>query len=251
MNKKHSKLIICNLLFALVIICLYSPGILALSPFSPSAAKAALSIAIGAIALPVFIVMNKSLLSEKQLDLLDKNEKNPEEKITQVMEACLHSKVLGGIAKSALGQMRQLKTLETNFERIVGQRFERGSLSYQKFITAMDSASKALFQGYLKISNKLLIFNEREYRTLSSDEYLHDDIPDDIQRQKLLLYNENLDGARRILEDNEGILLGLERLMTEIANSDYSDREVDSAAREIDELLKQLEHYKTKYTDYH
>lgn len=245
MNKKYIKLAAMDALFAVGMICLYSPGIAGLSPLSQSTVKAALSIAVAAMAVPAFIYVNKAMLSEKQLNLLDKGEGNQKDKIMTVLNSCSQSKVLGNIVKSTELQMQRVETSALNFDRLVSHRFEKGSLSYQKFIGVMDSASKAMFDGYVRIANKMVMFDEAEYERLSGDEYLYDDIPDDIQRQKYALYNENLESARKILEKNEIILLGLDKLMTEISNNDYSDEDMNSTAREIDMLLKQLEYYKT------
>lgn len=245
MNRKYIKLIIIDGLFAAGMVCLYSPGIIGLSPLSQSTLKAALSIAIGVVAIPMFIYVNKVMLSEKQLSLLDKDEGNRKDKIVTVLNSCRQSKVLGSIVRSTELQMQRVENSALNFDRFVSHRFEKGSLSYQKFITVMESASKAMFDGYVQIANKMVMFDEAEYERLSGDEYLYDDIPDDIQKQKYALYNENLESARRILEKNEIILLGLDKLMTEISNNDDSDEDMNTTAREIDTLINQLEYYKT------
>ena len=46
----------------------------------------------------------------------------------------------------------------------------------------------------------MVIFEEDEYQKLLGDEYLYDDIPDDIQRERFKLYNKNLNSIKEILE---------------------------------------------------
>ena len=185
---KYTKFLLGNGAFAAVAVCLYSPGLIGLSPFSPNAAAAAASVAIGAAAVPAFIWMN--------------------------------------------------------FERLTARRFEAGTLSYQKFMAVMHSAQAALEKGYVRMANKMIIFDEAEYRRLTSDAYKKDDIPDQIQEEKRKLYDTNLEDLRGILESHERILLGIDHLMMEMSEVDCSDHEIDHAAQEIDTLLKQLEYYK-------
>ena len=111
---KYAKLIAGNAAFAAAAVCLYSPGLLGLSPFSPSAAVAAASIAVGVIAVPTFVWMNKCLLAEKEIKLLGSGEEKSEEKAIELMEAYRSSKVLGGIAKSAVSQMKRMENVQEN-----------------------------------------------------------------------------------------------------------------------------------------
>lgn len=242
--KKYIKFLAGNGAFAAAAVCLYSPGLIGLSPFSSNAVAAAAAVAIGAAAVPAFIWMNKSLLADKEIKLLETGEDRAEEKAMELMETYRSSKILGGIARSAISQMERMENARSNFEKLVSRRFEAGTLSYQKFMAVVHSAQAALSKGYVKMANKMIIFDEAEYRKLTSDEYRKDDIPDQIQEEKRELYERNLDDLRAILESHEKILLGIDHLMTEMSDVDYSDHEIDHAAQEIDVLLKQLEYYK-------
>lgn len=241
---RYMKLILGNAAFAAGAVCLYSPGLIGLSPFSSSAVAAAASIAIGVTGIPAFIWMNRCLLAEKEVKLLGIGEEAVEEKTIRLMENYRSGRVLGGIAKSALSQMERMNGAEKNFEKLAARRFQPGTLSYEKFMTVIHSARKSLEKGYVRMANKMVIFDEAEYRKLTTDEYRKDDIPDKIQEEKRDLYEKNLEDMRSILENHERILLGIDHLMMEMSNVDYSDHEVDHAVQEIDTLLKQLEYYK-------
>ena len=54
----------------------------------------------------------------------------------------------------------------------------------------------------------------------------------------------NLNSIKEILEKNEIILLGIDKLMTEISDLESTDNEMNETASEIDSLLNQLEYYK-------
>ena len=241
---KYIKFFAGNAAFAAAAVCLYSPGLIGLSPFSSNAVTAAASVAIGAAAVPAFIWMNKRFLAEKEVKLLGTNEEKADQKAMELMESFCSSKVLGGIAKSALSQMERMEHAEKNFERLTDRRFSAQTLSYQKFMAVIHSAQAALSKGYVKMANKMIIFDEAEYRKLTTDEYRKDDIPDKIQEEKRALYEKNLDELRLVLENHERILLGIDHLMAEMSDLEQPEQAIDQAATQIDGLLKQLEYYR-------
>ena len=110
-------------------------------------------------------------------------------------------------------------------------------------MAVIGNASKALESGIVRIANKMVIFDEKEYRKLCSQEYKLDDIPDHIQEEKRKLYDENLDDMRLILEKNEKVLLEVDQLTLEMSELDYTEQDIEAAAEQIRELLGQLEYY--------
>ena len=68
------KLLGANAAFAAAMVCLFSPGLLGLSPFAANAAAAAASIAVGVVAVPSFVMMNRALLAERKEELLEADE---------------------------------------------------------------------------------------------------------------------------------------------------------------------------------
>lgn len=240
---KYIKLFAGNAAFAVAAICLFSPGLIGLSPFNANTAKAAASIAVSVIAVPSFVLMNKALLTEKKAEFLKVSEDNAGKKARELLERCRFSSVLGGIAISAISQIERMENETAAFENLVSRRFGPGTLSYEKFMGVIRSAADALSKGIVRIANKIIIFDEAEYKKLSSVQYQMDDIPDDIQEKKKQLYDENLDDMRSILEKNEKVLLEVDHLMMEMSDMDYSQQDIDKAAAEVNKLLSQLEYY--------
>ena len=240
MQKKYIKLVIGNLVFAILMICLYSPGLIGLSVFNDSVVVSAAAAAIAVVAILFFTLFNRSILLNKEFNLIEGKEEKSIKKVTEIMESYKKSEVLGRIAQSSLAQMKRLKTAENNYEKLISRRFQPGTFSYEKFINVIRSSTIVLDNGYIKIANKMVIFDEEEYQKLLGDEYLYDDI----QREKFELYNKNLTGIKEMLEKNEIILLGIDKLMTEISDLESTDNEMNETASEIDSLLSQLEYYK-------
>ena len=240
---KYAKLFTANAAFAAAMVCLFSPGLIGLSPFGANAALAAASIAVGVISVPSFILMNKALLTEKKAELLEMGEENAGKKAVRLMEDCTSSRALGGIARSAIGQAERMEQQVSTFEQLVFRRFGEGTLSCKKFMSVIGCAADAVEKGGVRIANKMVIFDEKEYEKLCSGEYKLDDIPDDIQEEKLKLYEENLEDMRSILEKNEKVLLEVDQLMMEMSEMDYTEQDIDGVAQQIRELLGQLEYY--------
>ncbi len=240
---KYTKLIVSNAAFAGGMVCLFSPGLIGLTPFSANAALAAAAIAVGIISVPSFVLMNKALLTEKKAELLKLNEEDAGDKAVSLMESYVSNRVLGGIARSASGQAERMEQQVSTFETLVCRRFGQGTISYGKFMAVIGNASKALESGIVRIANKMVIFDEKEYRKLCSREYKLDDIPDHIQEEKRKLYDENLDDMRLILEKNEKVLLEVDQLTLEMSELDYTEQDIEAAAEQIRELLGQLEYY--------
>ncbi len=238
------KLAAFNIWIVFLVVCLYSPGLIGLSWSHENVLVAASSITTGVMLALIFLMVNWYLLADRKAELIQKGEEKLDQKVAEVMEGYKRSKVLGEIAKSTLAQIKRLQNAQGNFENLVNRRFEPGTLSYKKFMRVMEEASRALENGYILMSNKMLIFDEAEYAKLSTDDYRRDAIPDDIQEEKKKLYDRNLESIQNILRENEKILLGLDHLMMGISDTDYSEKDVDNAAAEINNLLKQLEYYK-------
>ena len=241
--KRYVKLFAGNAAFAGALVCLYSPGLIGLSPLNPNIFAAAASIAVGVIAVPSFVWMNKMFLTDRAPELLKIDDSEAAEKAAELMGRFTSSRVLGGIAQSALSHLEWTQNAEKNFEKLVIRRFGTGNLSYAKFMGVMRQASEALSKGMVRMVNKMIIFDELEYRKLSSGEYKKDDIPDSIQEEKKRLYDKNLGDLRFLLEKNEKVLLEVDHLMLELSEADYSGEDIDAAGGQINELLKQLEYY--------
>lgn len=243
--KKPVKLICGNAAYAVVLICLYSPGLIGLSPFKENAVMAAASVAVAVMAIPGFIIINRALLrdTKPEVKLLKRDEENVYEKVIQSLESYLENSAMRDIASSALSQVKRLEKSRDTAQNLIERRFENGTLSYTKFMSVVDNAANHLLDGYVMISNKMSIFDEEEYRNLFTDAYKNDSIPDEVQEQKKKLYGDNIKTMQGILEKNEEILLGIDHLMVEISNKDFSEYDVNSATAEIDNLIKQLNYY--------
>ena len=121
------------------------------------------------------------------------------------------------------------------------RKFNKGSLTYQKFAAISESARAAIFSNMAGMLNRMRVIDDAEYSKLLN--YKNDDIPDDIQIQRLELYNKNIEAVKEQRNQNEKLLFKLDELMLELAASEITDTSQIKAYAEIDTLIKQIQYY--------
>lgn len=242
-TSKTKKILFFNLFFAFFIIILYSPGFIGLSILKGNVALRIFSGVLIVLLVALFIFCNKSFLEMKQKKFVTKNQNGIQKAESYMKEYCA-SKYLGSIAQSAIIQNAKINKERINFERLVENRFSKDSLSYDKFMAVMETAEKTLKNGYMRIINKMIVFDEEEYELLVTGKYKYDEIPDEIQEEKYALYERNLAEMREILRKNEEALLQLNKLTLELSDFDISDEKMEYTVADIKELLQQLDYYK-------
>ncbi|MCI9557932.1 hypothetical protein VSQ48_04815 [Candidatus Ventrimonas sp. KK005] len=242
-KSKWMKLGAFNLWIVFLAVCLYSPGLIGLSPAHENILIAASSITTGVMLTLIFFMVNWYLLAGKKTELIQMGDENLKEKVVEVMRRRTKNKDLDKIGKVTVAQLERLDVVKENFQKLVERRFKSETLSYKKFMGAMEKADFALINGYIKMTTKVMIIDEPEYVKFSLEEYQNDVILDDIQEEKKKLYHKSLESMRNILRENEKILLRLDHLMLEISDTDYSEQNVDYAVEEINNLIAQLQFY--------
>ena len=170
-------------------------------------------------------------------------DENLKEKVVEVMRRRTKNKDLDKIGKVTVAQLERTEVVKKNFQKLVKRRFKSETLSYKKFMGAVEKADYAMLTGYVKMTTKAMVIDEPEYVKFSLEEYQNDVILDDIQEEKKKLYHKSLESMRDILRENEKILLRLDHLMLEISDTDYSEQNVDYAVEEINNLIAQLQFY--------
>ena len=242
-KSKWMKLGAFNLWIVFLAVCLYSPGLIGLSPAHENILIAASSITTGVMLTLIFLMVNWYLLAGKKTELIQMGDENLKEKVVEVMRRRTKNKDLDKIGKVTVAQLERTEVLKKNFQKLVKRRFKSGTLSYKKFMGAVEKADYAMLTGYVKMTAKAMVIDEPEYVKFSLEEYQNDVILDDIEEEKKKLYHKSLESMRDILRENEKILLRLDHLMLEIADTDYSEQNVDDAVEEINNLITQLEFY--------
>ena len=163
------------------------------------------------------------------------------EEIRQELQHYLGSGLFGQVARSSLDQLDKCEKMQAGVNEILNRKFDKGSLTYQRFDTIAGSAQNTVMANMVNMLNRMRVIDDGVYARLLN--YKHDDIPDDIQIQQLELYNKNIAAVKEQRNQNERLIYKLDELRLELAASESVDAAGIKAYAEIDTLIKQIEYY--------
>ena len=243
-REKWVRLLSLNLGIAAANIIVFSPGLIGLELGASALAAASGSTIIFLSGAGLFYG-NYKLLSEPE---------NPIP-VNQI------STVEGYIG--ALNDQRDLKTFEKNIEllldqierlqkknktirEILLQIFSASEIAYKKFDAVIAEVEKIFFMNIRSVLNKLNAFDEDDYNFVRSRQEAGA-FSEQFMEEKLKVYYEYIKFVNAATEDNEQILLKLDKLLLEISGlNSIESGELEQMAGmiEIDNLIKQAKYYK-------
>ncbi|KKH45079.1 hypothetical protein EO95_02840 [Methanosarcina sp. 1.H.T.1A.1] len=145
-----------------------------------------------------------------------------------------------------LDQIERLQKKNKTIRDVLLQIFSASEMSYKKFDTVIVEVEKIFFMNIRSILNKLDAFDEKDYNSVRKN-YEEGAIPQQLYEEKFKVGNEYINFVKAATEDNEQILLKLDKLLLEISglNSVESGQLEQMAGMiEIDNLIKQAKYYK-------
>lgn len=233
------KLAVGNLLFAVVAVILYSPGLIGLK-FGVTAVKSALCVSVGITGVIGWIGFNLYNLSGKNVKVLESHETSLSE-LRGSFQELPGKKSLSGNISASVKQIDKWEEARSTYLRQVKIKFGHTSLTSVKYSGVLDRIEEVLRRNLAVVYNKCAVFKESEYQLLISVEYQNDEIDDGIQEQRLELYNQSIEDIRGLLAENEKLLYKLDSLMFRMA--DLQDRDNSAAEEEIEKLVDDLQYY--------
>lgn len=240
MNKTY-KLIFLNLAIVIIAIIAYSPGFLFLRPSDESVFRAGMSIITFLALIIAFFYGNLTLLKpQKKVTYTKENIKDMRE-AQSILSSYINGEYFGEIASTVINQISRLDSSTQRAKSEIGRRFERGSLSWQKFYGAVEEANAIALDNVISLANRMQFFNESEYARLKK--YQSDAIPDDIQVQQLELYQTNMKLMESAVSVNENLILGLDKLSIELAKPGEIEEQNTNLLSDIKKLTEEVKYY--------
>ena len=244
-RKKLIKLSGLNLGIAAANIITFSPRLIGLGLFGASALETALGI--------TFIFLSGAGLIYGNYELLTGLEKvvqtNKIRTVEDYIEALNIHRGLKTFEKNVdllLDQIERLQKKNKTIRDILLQIFSASEMSYKKFDAVIAEVEKIFFMNIRSILNKLDAFDEEDYNFVRK-KYEEGAFSHELLKEKLKVFNEYIYFVKAATEDNEQILLKLDKLLLEISglNSIESGQLEQMAGMiEIDNLIKQAKYYK-------
>ena len=239
-NVNYVKLAVLNLIVVFTAVICYSPGLLNLRPSDSGVLRPGMSIFMALVLLFAFFYGNHQLLTEPKRSRVSADSVNDIKKAGMVLKSYFTSRPLGDTARVASEQLRRMDNLFGNTETIISEKFEKGSMSWGRYDAIVKSAEKSAVNNVVAMANRMQIFADRDYEKLTR--YQNDQIPDDIQKKQLELYEENLQKIKDAIALNEELLLKIETLMFELS-SENDNEEHDEILEEIEKLTSEVKLY--------
>ena len=144
----------------------------------------------------------------------------------------------------AIDQIVRLQKKNKNILDILPQSFGDSEITCNKFGAAIAEVKDAFFTNIRNILNKLDTFDEDDYNFIIK-KHEAGSVSDQIMKDKFEVYNEYVTSINAATENNEQILMMLDKLLLRISDLNCSDSgQRDQMADMIDDLIKQLEYYK-------
>jgi hypothetical protein len=145
-----------------------------------------------------------------------------------------------------LDQIERLQNKNKIIRDILLQIFSASEMSYKKFDGVISEVEKIFFMNIRSILNKMNAFDEDDYNFIRTKRE-SGDFSEQFMVEKIEVYNKYITFIKAATEDNEEILLKLDKLLLELSglNSVESGQlEKMPGMIEIDNLIKQTGVYK-------
>jgi hypothetical protein len=155
-----------------------------------------------------------------------------------------HPKTFERTLQRALEHVRKMKRKKAVITDILLQKFDEGEMSYIKFKTAVENVEKVMCVNMRSMLSRISAFDEEEFNQIRKEAKFR---PSPTMQQSLEIYLEYITFAEKAVEQNEEILLKLDRLLAEVSKFNTIDSTQlgeMSAMQELESLITDTKWYK-------
>jgi parvulin-like peptidyl-prolyl isomerase len=239
------RLLGLNLGIAAANIAVFSSGLLDVDLFGAGALEAAFGSAFLVFSGSGLVYGNYKLLSEPE-KAIRIGAKSTKEDYIEALNEHRGLKTFERNIDLLLDQIERLQKKNKTIRDILLQIFNASEISYQKFDAVIAEVENIFFKNIRSIINKLNAFDEDDYNFIKKQRN-SGAFSEEIMEEKFNVYNEYIRFVKEATEDNEQILLKLDKLLLEISGLnciESGELEQMAGMIEIDNLIKQAKYYK-------
>lgn len=244
-NSKFISLIKINSAIVILNIVLFSPGLLNIEIGGTSIFKTALGVTIITMSIIIFIIGNYSILMKEDNDINIYKVVTSDDCIEALNEN-KYKKIFSSDIDILLEQIDRIENKVDTIEDILIQKFSISEMSYKKFNYVILDIKNLFYVNIKSIINKINIFDQNEYKKINK-RINNETNQNKILIEKINMYKEYITFVKNAIEDNEEILLRLDKVLLELSkfNSlDEGELENMSAMDNIDDLISKIKLYK-------
>lgn len=158
------------------------------------------------------------------------------------------------VGEYAAQAARQVETASRKRHQIIEMlstgKLTPGSLAWQRFATGIDEAEMTIRENAKLIASACTSFDDDDYAQLrnaiGSGSYRNDNIDDEVQLQRLSVYQQTIARMKDVLDNNERVLLELDNFASEVSMQSMtpSDASSERMLQEMRTLIDEARQYK-------
>ena len=243
--KRISSLLGLNIAIVMLNIIIFSPGLFNIKIDFINIFQTSIGITIIIMSFIIFIIGNYKI-SIKEDNEIDISKLDDSEDYIEALKENSSKRVFSKDIDILLEQIERMDKKQEKIDDILLQKFTVNEMSYIKFKKTITEVRDVFYINIKSVINKINIFDEQEYEKIKKD-IKNGKLNGKIEEQKKDMFDEYIFFVKDSIEDNEEILLKLDKFLFELSKfNSLEDGELEnmSAIKDVDELINKIKFYK-------
>ena len=243
--KRISSLLGLNIAIVMLNIIIFSPGLFNIKIDFINIFQTSIGITIIIMSFIIFIIGNYKILIKEDNEI-DISKLDDSEDYIEALKENSSKRVFSKDIDILLEQIERMDKNQEKIDDILLQKFTVNEMSYIKFKKTITEVRDVFYINIKSVINKINIFDEQEYEKIKKD-IKNGKLNGKIEEQKKDMFDEYIFFVKDSIEDNEEILLKLDKFLFELSKfNSLEDGELEnmSAIKDVDELINKIKFYK-------
>ena len=243
--KRISSLLGLNIAIVMLNIIIFSPGLFNIKIDFINIFQTSIGITIIIMSFIIFIIGNYKILIKEDNEI-DISKLDDSEDYIEALKENSSKRVFSKDIDILLEQIERMDKKQEKIDDILLQKFTVNEMSYIKFKKTITEVRDVFYINIKSVINKINIFDEQEYEKIKRD-IKNGKLNGKIEEQKKDMFDEYIFFVKDSIEDNEEILLKLDKFLFELSKfNSLEDGELEnmSAIKDVDELINKIKFYK-------
>ena len=243
--KRISSLLGLNIAIVMLNIIIFSPGLFNIKIDFINIFQTSIGITIIIMSFIIFIIGNYKILIKEDNEI-DISKLDDSEDYIEALKENSSKRVFSKDIDILLEQIERMDKKQEKIDDILLQKFTVNEMSYIKFKKTITEVRDVFYINIKSVINKINIFDEQEYEKIKKD-IKNGKLNGKIEEQKKDMFDEYIFFVKDSIEDNEEILLKLDKFLFELSKfNSIEDGELEnmSAIKDVDELINKIKFYK-------
>ena len=239
--KRISSLLGLNIAIVMLNIIIFSPGLFNIKIDFINIFQTSIII----MSFIIFIIGNYKILIKEDNEI-DISKLDDSEDYIEALKENSSKRVFSKDIDILLEQIERMDKKQEKIDDILLQKFTVNEMSYIKFKKTITEVRDVFYINIKSVINKINIFDEQEYEKIKKD-IKNGKLNGKIEEQKKDMFDEYIFFVKDSIEDNEEILLKLDKFLFELSKfNSLEDGELEnmSAIKDVDELINKIKFYK-------